>query len=309
MDEDAPDVFTVSVGNLPPHCDAIIKIIYVTELTLDGDEIAFIVPATLAPGQDKIVLAQNTQSITRTVGSSSVASSGSGGVSVLVSLSMPYKIVSLRSGSDHPIRIKRTETRATVEMEKTPQLFKNFVLLIGIEECRAPRMWVEVNEQGHHASMLAFLPQFQLQDKVNNEHIFVVDRSSSMKGASLNDVKRVLLLLLSNMPRTEAQDDRGEPDLVFNIVSYGDTSSRLFVKSIVPNEANLTLAWHHVLGLQADMGGTDLHSTMKSTFLALPQTTEKQVNLFVSYNHCIFIFIYFILLYCIVFYSFLISIL
>lgn len=32
MDEEKPDVFSVSVGNLPPKCDAIIKIIYVTEL-------------------------------------------------------------------------------------------------------------------------------------------------------------------------------------------------------------------------------------------------------------------------------------
>jgi poly [ADP-ribose] polymerase len=32
MDEEKPEVFTVSVGNLPPKCDALIKITYVTEL-------------------------------------------------------------------------------------------------------------------------------------------------------------------------------------------------------------------------------------------------------------------------------------
>lgn len=35
-----PDVFTVSVGNLPAGADVIIKIIYVTELSVEGDDVS-----------------------------------------------------------------------------------------------------------------------------------------------------------------------------------------------------------------------------------------------------------------------------
>jgi len=43
------DVFTVSVGNLPPKTTAIIKITYITELSVEGDEIIFTLPNSIAP--------------------------------------------------------------------------------------------------------------------------------------------------------------------------------------------------------------------------------------------------------------------
>lgn len=38
----------VSLGNVPPHAEIVIKITYVAELRIEGDEIVFQLPASLA---------------------------------------------------------------------------------------------------------------------------------------------------------------------------------------------------------------------------------------------------------------------
>lgn len=49
------EVFTVSVGNLPPQAVVIIKITYVTELQVDGELINFRLPGSVAPWKQKYV--------------------------------------------------------------------------------------------------------------------------------------------------------------------------------------------------------------------------------------------------------------
>ncbi|KAG8524708.1 Protein mono-ADP-ribosyltransferase PARP4 [Galemys pyrenaicus] len=61
MDQDAPDVFTVSVGNLPPKAKVLIKITYITELSMRGTVAVFFMPATVAPWQQDKALNENLQ--------------------------------------------------------------------------------------------------------------------------------------------------------------------------------------------------------------------------------------------------------
>ena len=46
----------MSVGNLPAGAEVLIKIVYVTELAVDGDSIVFTLPATVAPNIQKSAL-------------------------------------------------------------------------------------------------------------------------------------------------------------------------------------------------------------------------------------------------------------
>jgi len=49
MEEEKPDVFTVNVGNLPPHAEVLIKITYIMELRMEGSDIIFSLPSAIAP--------------------------------------------------------------------------------------------------------------------------------------------------------------------------------------------------------------------------------------------------------------------
>ena len=61
------DVFTVSVGNIPPSATVLIKITYVTELSLVDDNISFSLPGHIAPWKAKQALAHTTQVSTGSV--------------------------------------------------------------------------------------------------------------------------------------------------------------------------------------------------------------------------------------------------
>ena len=61
------DVFTVSVGNLPPKTTVVIKIVYMAELTVDGDKIVFGLPGSVAPWKKDAALSEVTQTDVKTV--------------------------------------------------------------------------------------------------------------------------------------------------------------------------------------------------------------------------------------------------
>ena len=55
------EVFTVSVGNLPPNARVLIKITYVAELLFEGGSVVFKLPNTLAPWDKETALSKSTQ--------------------------------------------------------------------------------------------------------------------------------------------------------------------------------------------------------------------------------------------------------
>lgn len=51
----------MSVGNLPPQASVLIKITYVSELQVDGENICFNVPGSVAPWKERAALDEVTQ--------------------------------------------------------------------------------------------------------------------------------------------------------------------------------------------------------------------------------------------------------
>ena len=82
----------------------------------------------------------------------------------------------------------------------------------------------------------------------------MVDRSSSMRGDPLQDMKRILGVCLNNLP----------PDVLFNIIDFGSNHDRLFVESTENTSESRIIAFEHINQLQANSGGTDLLSLLKS---------------------------------------------
>jgi Ca-activated chloride channel homolog len=49
LDEERPDVFMASVGNLPPGGEVLLKLTYVAELAVDEAGVRFVIPTTVSP--------------------------------------------------------------------------------------------------------------------------------------------------------------------------------------------------------------------------------------------------------------------
>ena len=49
LDEERPDVFQASIGNLAPGKEVMVKLTYVTELTVNDGSLRFAIPTTVSP--------------------------------------------------------------------------------------------------------------------------------------------------------------------------------------------------------------------------------------------------------------------
>jgi len=83
--------------------------------------------------------------------------------------------------------------------------------------------------------------------------IFLIDRSGSMQGTSVQEVRNALQLCLRSMI----------PGCCFNIVGFGSTFQSLFSDSQPYDEQSLAAASAHVTEMQADLGGTEILEALR----------------------------------------------
>ncbi|KAK3746543.1 hypothetical protein QZH41_005602 [Actinostola sp. cb2023] len=98
------------------------------------------------------------------------------------------------------------------------------------------------------AIMINFTPQLKTFTKHSSELIFLVDRSGSMSGKHIFHVKETLILFLKSLPS----------NVYFNIVGFGSYYRCLFQSSQEYNEETLQKAMNYVHKMRADLGGTNL---------------------------------------------------
>ena len=144
---------------------------------MEGEDISFTLPGSVAPWKEDQALRTITQTETDRQQLSSSTK-----LSLQVSVEMPFDIRSLSSPT-HEIRQKRTATKAVVELCNASSLGDGFQLLIGLAEIHVPRMWVEklTGRTDSWACMLTFYPEFDVKREESPEIIFLLDLSCSMK--------------------------------------------------------------------------------------------------------------------------------
>jgi Ca-activated chloride channel family protein len=247
LDEERPDVFQASVGNLPPGKEVLVRLTYVTELSIDGGRLRFTIPTTVspryAPGEDHTGTGRpDTETL-----NPPVAWSVPYGLDLSVRLAMPGRIMSLESPS-HPIAVTLSDYEASVKLAHAQAaLDRDFVLSVEAAGLAAPQAWVERDADGREAVGVAFVPAFT-ETSSPADVIFVVDRSGSMAGTSIGEVRNALQLCLRSMIA----------GCRFNIIGFGSAYQPLFPESRAYDQTSLDAASQHVAGLQADLGGTEI---------------------------------------------------
>ncbi|XP_033113003.1 protein mono-ADP-ribosyltransferase PARP4-like [Anneissia japonica] len=256
MDEETPDVFTVSVGNLPPNSEVLIKITYVAELAVDCGNIVFNLPGSVAPWKKDGALSVKTQAELLTKKISGLP--GNLKTSIQIAVVMPYDIRSIDSPT-HDIKIKHATTKATVEVDEELSLDDGFQLLIELAEMHVPRMWVERHPEkvDSQACMLTFYPEFESESSKLPEILLVLDLSNSMKGENLLQAKKILLMILECLP-THA---------TFNIITFGTNFDELYPASHPKTVTSVSTARRFIRNVKANMGNTEVWRPLHAYFL------------------------------------------
>ena len=247
LDEERPDVFQVSVGNLPPGKEVLLKLTYVTELPVAGGSVRFVLPTTVspryAPAEDRIGVGRPDSETLNPA----VVSTVPYGLNLSVRLAMSGAIGRIESPS-HPIAIALDGSEATVTLSQhDAALDQDFVLTVDASSMAAPQAWIESNDDGDDAVAISFIPRLPAGVSPS-EVIFVVDRSGSMDGTSIEEVRKALQLSLRSLV----------PGCWFNIIGFGSSIDPLFPQSRPYDESALAQAAAHVAAMQADLGGTEI---------------------------------------------------
>eukprot|EP01090_Pellita_catalonica_P012425 TRINITY_DN2697_c0_g1_i1.p1 TRINITY_DN2697_c0_g1~~TRINITY_DN2697_c0_g1_i1.p1 ORF type:complete len:872 (-),score=214.61 TRINITY_DN2697_c0_g1_i1:89-2704(-) len=244
--EDDPHVFNVNVGNLPPGKEVEVKITYVCELDFSPEGLLeFSLPSSTPEestrngyGKEKAVP-----------------------LTLTIELDMSSNIRSLSSPS-HPISFEFGEepNQATVTLsnESGENGCKEFLLNTKLSKPHDPCVQASKDSSGDYAAMVSLYPKPADEDEdIYTEMIFVVDRSGSMSGSRINQVKATLEVFLRSL---------GEGTM-FNIVGFGTRTEFLFKSgSVEYNDKNLETATNHVKKLRANLGGTNIKRPLEAIF-------------------------------------------
>ena len=220
-EETKPDIFEIKVGHLKPGAAAKITLRYLTELPVaEGDDdkskkggVRLTVPTTVAP---RYVPPTDDSEAAKKI--SAIPHTWSSPVPMHFELEAltKGKVAAVRSPSHKLTKPElsqkegRHSARCSLE-GGSAGLDRDLVVVVESEDPHAPAVFLEADaEKGTSAAMVSLVPSFSLKEQ-KCEIVFLVDRSGSMGGSSMEQAKQALTLFVHSLPAS----------CLFNIYSFG----------------------------------------------------------------------------------------
>ncbi|XP_020564126.1 von Willebrand factor A domain-containing protein 5A isoform X3 [Oryzias latipes] len=287
--EQSPDIFSLSVGSLPPGESASIMLQYVIELAVEADgALRFCLPAVLNPRYQP----QGSEGPGVPV-SSVPASEIPYSLSFSARVSSPRPVSKVESScSLEPLQYLNTDhTEAAVKLAAGHKFDRDVELLIYYKDAHQPSAVVEAGQDsakpgtlmGDPVVMVSLYPEFPesvMSKRAScGEFVFLVDRSGSMQCPTNNwnqqetrisSARDTLLLLLKSLPM----------GCYFNIYGFGSRYDHIFPKSVEYSEKSMEEALKKVEVMQADLGGTEILQPLQHIY-SQPCISNQPRQLFV----------------------------
>lgn len=268
LDQERPNVFTASVGNLRPGEEVELQLRYVALVPREGDAVRLAIPTTVSP---RYVPDDGPSEIGQPDGERVNPEHWPEvpyGLHLTVDVAEPA-LRRLESPS-HPIRTTLREGGALVELAQDEvALDRDFVLRVESATATKPVARVARERDGRRVMMLTFLPQASASTQAA-EVLFVLDCSGSMQGDSIAQAKRALALSVRAL----------HPGDTFNVVCFGSRWKALWKAARPFDDASLAQATRYLDAADADLGGTEIFDPLKA-LLEAPLAEERARRLVV----------------------------
>lgn len=270
LEQERPNLFTLSVGNLVPGQEAVIELEFVTRLEYRGDAMRFFLPATIGPRYvpagtpDKDGIPVDSQ------------------VNPPFALTVPYgveiEVTVENSSSLKSVNPLSHRLKTAFEGDKTVMrlsgglapLDRDFILdLLFKDEAQSRALYSSDENYSYLGVDFALpAPAAKTVKKTASEIVFVLDCSGSMDGSSIIQSKQALLILLKAL----------EAGKMFNIYRFGNQFEKLFTAAKAMDEETLALSTAWLGRVTADLGGTVLMGPLADIY-ALPSKSRDIVVL------------------------------
>lgn len=248
LDQERPNIFTASIGNLRPGEAVEVELRYVALATVMGPATRLMIPTTVTPRYVPADAGVEVGQPDAERVNPEVRREVPYGLTLSVDVTTASRLVGVSSPS-HPIATRLRDGGATVELgQEDAALDRDFVLLVEVEAAHRPRAVVAREEDGARVCMVSFAPDPATVPEQGSEVLFLLDCSGSMGGDAIAQARRALELCVRAL---SARD-------TFNVTRFGSQHESLWSAPRPLDDANLDAAIAWVRASAANLGGTEV---------------------------------------------------
>ena len=281
IEEREDGLFCLGIGRIPPHVSVFVQVTLITELNTDEETggTVFILPSVFTP---RLSSPENEQTESSSLNESQLLSpyvprqtQERYSFDLQLEVSSPCLLAGCSSPT-HAIQVD-ADSRATsasrihITMAEPHPYDRELKILLHLSHPYDPYVLIEEGrkkeradtkrsdfiDQIHHkaAIMISYHPQIESSNSVA-EFIFLVDRSGSMSGNHIFNLKESLVLCLKSLPTS----------CFFNVIGFGSYYRSVFHYSEPYSDESVERALQYIKKMRADLGGTDLILPLKFIF-------------------------------------------
>ncbi|MFH1933802.1 MAG: VIT domain-containing protein [Pseudomonadota bacterium] len=276
LDEERPNIFTISLGNLLAGAEVVVEISWLMRLDTEKDRYRFCLPTTIAPRY----LPSDTPDKNGVPVSEQVMPPYAWQVDYGLSLSLNVTglpAAALIESPSHPLKValaKDGETTVSLGCE-CERLDRDFILYLGCEP-ETSSAWRETDAENAYYQTDICLPvedkQSPPEEHEKREFIFLLDCSGSMQGDSISHARRALEVCLKAL----------EEGWRFNVYRFGSTFEKMFDQPVEYTEKALSDALQSLENWTADLGGTELFAPLEAICAVEPDSGWKREILVIT---------------------------
>lgn len=250
-------LYSLNVGNLQPNDEVTIKIQYAQILNWQDRKLRFYFPSTLGDryGHQQTANLQPHQQVEHTLDN---------GARLSFNLTINGELSSaLVTSPSHSFTIKRTECALTL-LGTSIIPDRDIIVTLEALPSFAGEILVEKSDFGLQYCANLLLPSLDKHQMPAQCFQFVIDRSGSMCGDSIEQVHKALVAIKTLLKPTDW----------FNVISFGTDANSLFPSPVRADTEHLAMLSAYLNQLDADMGDTEIAQALK-----LAQKTGRHAEL------------------------------
>lgn len=272
LQQERPNVFTISVASLGANQTAEVTIEYQQVLQYEGGEYRMRLPLVVAPRYSP-ASAEKSVGTAQTADSSMPTPQSIQGTSPTTSLKIHLNAgVSLRDIASPRHKIVTTTldaTRYAVELADRVPSNRDFELAWKPDRGTEPRATIlSEASSGEMYSLLMLVPPDDrgIAVRIPRETIFIIDTSGSMSGESIEQAREALLLGLEQLQSVDS----------FNVIEFNSVTTMLFDESQTADPSAIEHARSFVRSLDSE-GGTEMLPALQAALATQANREVRQV--------------------------------
>ncbi len=270
LDEERPNLFHLSVGNLLPGEEALVELRLLGSAQPEGRGLRLSLPSTVAPRYTPAALSEAERAEIERCAPPYVEAVPFGWTLDLT-LEMPSALRVVSSPS-HPLRVEIDGSRGRVSFASGEQVpDRDLVIALELAEPHQASAWA-AEAFGREHLVLELWPELPTTPRTAPRNVaFLVDCSGSMGGDSIAEARRAVELCLRQL----------DPGDRFQVLRFGSRFEALSPSPRSLDQASLDETVAQVRALDATMGGTEILPALEWIFAALERSEASHLDLVV----------------------------